>query len=264
MRHGAVGVHRQLAPGQAGVRRRPTQYESSRWIDEQPRARAQVLLGNDLADDFFFHRFADGFHGHICIVLHRDHNRAHSHRHIVLIQHCHLRLAVRLQPREAAFVQLTAELLCQQHRQRHPLRRFIGGIAHHDPLIARAQLVAFAYGLRDIRRLTVQAHFERQTAICGQLVHGVAHLRAQLFQHALHVHAGLGGDLARHQNPAARRHDLNGRARVGIASEMLVQQPVRELVAELVRVSCPHGLGSHKPAISVRVLLAHISFPRSS
>ena len=263
MCHGAIGVHCQLAPGQASVRRRPAQYESSRWIDEQPCARAQVLLGNDLADDLF-DLPADGLDLHALFMLHRDHNRTHRHRRIVLIQHRHLRLAVRLQPRDAAFVQPAAELLRQHHRQRHPLRRLVGGIARHDPLIACAQPVAFAYGLRDIRRLTVQAHFERQAAVRGQLVHGVAHLRAELFQHALHVHIGLCSDLARHQNLAVRRHDLDGRARIGIALKVLVQQPVCQLVAELVRVSRPHGLGGHKPAISVRVLLAHISSPRSS
>ena len=157
-----------------------------------------------------------------------------------------------------------AEFLGQQHRQRHPLRRLVSGIAHHDPLIACAQLVTLAHGLRDVGRLLVQPPFERQAAVRGQFVHGVAHLRAQLLQCALHVHAGLCSDLARYQNLAVRRHDLNGRARVGISPEAFVQQPVRQLVAELVRVPRPHGLGGYKPVIPVRVLLAHIPFPRSS
>ena len=37
-----------------------------------------------------------------------------------------------------------AEFLGQQYRQRHPLRRLVSGIAHHDPLIACAQLVTLA------------------------------------------------------------------------------------------------------------------------
>ena len=160
MRHGAIGIHGQLAPGQAAVRCRPAQHKSSGWVDEQPRVRAQVFLGNDLADDLFDFP-ADGFNPYALFMLHGDHNRCHCHRRIVLIQHRHLRLAVRLQPRDAAFVQPAAEFLGQQYRQRHPLRRLVSGIAHHDPLIACAQLVTLAHGLRDVGRLLVQPPFER-------------------------------------------------------------------------------------------------------
>ena len=199
-------------------------------------------------------------------MLHGDHHCAHGHGRIVLIHDRHLRLAVRLQPRDAALVQPAADALRQHHRQRHPLRRLVRGVAHHDPLIARAEIFAVNYGLRDIGRLPVQAHLQRQLAVRGKLFHGVAHLRAQPLEYGFHVHAGLGGDLARHQNLCVRRHDLDGRPRAGIALEVLVQQHIRELVAELVRVASPHGLGGHETGLcrSVSVFFVHTFSPHSS
>ena len=133
-------------------------------------------------------------------------------------------------------------------------------------LIARAEIFAVNYGLRDIGRLPVQAHLQRQLAARGKLFHGVAHLRAQLLEYGFHVHAGLGGDLTRHQNLCVRSHNLDGRPRAGIALEVLAEQHVRELVAELVRVASPHGLGGHETGLcrSVSVFFVHTFSPHSS
>jgi hypothetical protein len=80
---------------------------------------------------------------------------ANSDGSAVGILYRHLGLCVRTQPRALIgfprICQSFRELVREQNRERHELRRFICGVAEHDALIARASHV---HALSDLARLT--------------------------------------------------------------------------------------------------------------
>ena len=94
----------------------------------------------------------------------------------VFVDHRDLRLGVGTQPRGAAGLanlgQLAAEAMREHDRRRHQLRRFVAGVAEHQPLVAGALLrgllaldLARVDALRDVGRLLrqqqVHEHLDR-------------------------------------------------------------------------------------------------------
>ena len=99
----------------------------------------------------------------------RDHDLAHADRLAVLILHGDLALGVRTQHLLLAgvtrFRDQPQDLVGIEDRRRHQVRRFVGGVAEHDALVARALFLVGAGlqridALRDIGGLRMQQDFD--------------------------------------------------------------------------------------------------------
>ena len=137
------------------------------------------------------------------VMLQRNDHGCHGDGHVVLIGDSNLRLAVRAQPRilRLQLVQPFADAMRQHHGQGQVFFRLIGGVAHHNALIARADDCAqlrFPYGGGDVGRLVVDAdlQFQRIMGIFTKIAHGVADAVDGICDDPAAVHLRLGGNLA--------------------------------------------------------------------
>ena len=245
----AVGVGNDLPSGQTGIRRRAAQDESPGGID--------VYLGISIPEgiryrgqDHIVHNFLPKlFDWYIGIMLGGNDHGFDTVRLSVHIFHCDLRFTVRTQvgqnTRSADIGKPPGQLVGKLDGNRHKLRRFIAGIAEHHSLIACAQCLVIVHGVidthGDIGRLLVKA--AGNTAIVCKTIFrlGVTdapdHFPGALFI----VHFCCCGDLAHNMDCTGFRCDLTGAATHGILFQEGIQDPVRDLVADLVGM--PFGDG---------------------
>ena len=181
-------------------------------------------------------------------MLGGDDHRLHPLGDAEGVLHRHLGLAVRPQVGQylllAALGQPQAEVMGHVDGQRHQLRRFRAGKAHHDPLVARALILAD--GVRYLFRLLLDG--DDDAAVVGvEAVLGlsVADVADNLARYAREVGVMGGGDLAEDDHEAGGGHHLAGHVSRGVVDEDLVQDGVRNLVTELVRVALRDRLRGH-------------------
>ena len=67
--HSAVGINDDLAPRKTGVTLRPTDDETSGWVDEKFGCGVEEIFWNDLANDIGDEEAADFFIFHVLGVL---------------------------------------------------------------------------------------------------------------------------------------------------------------------------------------------------
>ena len=170
----------------------------------------------------------------------------------------HLRLPVGPQVRQdiglAHLREALADPVREHDRQRHQLVGLTRGVAEHHPLVAGAdpvervlvavlRLERVVDPLRDVRRLLVDR--DDHTAGLGVeavLRARVADLRDRLAHEPRDVHVRLGRDLARHDDEAGRDQRLAGDAPGWVVGENRVEDRVRDLVGDLVRMPLGDGL----------------------
>ena len=183
-------------------------------------------------------------------MLGGDQDGVDRHRLIVFVDHAHLGLAVRQEVAEAAVVahlrQPPRQPVGQADRQGHQLRRFIAGVAEHDPLVAgpdqiervAVMVVGLVHPLGDVGRLLVEGDQHGGTA--GIEAAGPGAAVADPLDHTPHqaveIHPGVGGDLAGYQTEASVHDGFAGHPARGILGEHRVQNGVAHLVADLVGV----------------------------
>ncbi len=195
---------------------------------------------------------------HVVRVLRRNHHRIHAHRLLVgVVLHRHLALAVgpqvRHQPALAHLTEPLRQLVRQRDRQRHQLRSLVRRIAEHHPLVARAARV---HAHRNVARLLVDGRDHRAgiriEAIERIVVADGSHRPAH---QALEVHIRLGGDLTRnhHQPGAGQRLARHPAKRV--LCQTRVQNRVRDLVGNLVRMSLGHGFTGKQCTVTLRQII---------
>ncbi len=168
-------------------------------------------------------------------------------RLVVLVAQGNLALGVRAQPWQlAALAHLGLsfhQAMRVRDRRRHQDIGFIGGIAEHQPLIART-LLAFVLAvdpLGDVGRLladnieyaatrAVEAHLR---GVIADVEHGLAHDR-------LHIHPGAGRDLAGDDHDAGLDQRFAGHPALRVRRENGVEHRIRDLVGDLVGVAFRH------------------------
>ena len=77
--HSAVGINDDLAPRESRVTLRPTDDESSSWVDEELGGGAQKVFRNDFANDIGDEKAANFFIFYVLGVLGRDDHVGHTH-----------------------------------------------------------------------------------------------------------------------------------------------------------------------------------------
>ena len=139
----AVGVHDDLAAGEAGVPLGAADDEAACWVDIILRALIQQLRRGHGLDDLADHVLPDLVQADLRAVLGGDDHRVHPDGAVVLVVlHRHLALAVGPHIGElSALADLrhpAAELVGQGDGQGHQLRRLVAGVAEHHALVAGA------------------------------------------------------------------------------------------------------------------------------
>ena len=131
-------------------------------------------------------------------VLRRNDDVGNRHRLVVFIDHRHLRLRVRAQPRHLAALadarEFAPEPVREHDRRRHQFRRLVARVAEHQALVARALLrvllalgLARVHTLRDVRRLAgendIHEHLVRMEHVVVVHVADLANGLARDFDH---------------------------------------------------------------------------------
>ena len=237
------------------------------------------MLGNVLLDD-----------AHVLdlgVVLRGDHNRGDLDGPAVLVAYGHLSLAVRAQVRQLAALANVGELLGQALREidghRHEHVSLVRRIAKHHALVASADEVKrvggatglgierLVHALRDVGALLVN-HVDDAAGIAVKAVLGavIADAAQRVASDALHVHVGLGSNLAGddHRTRGDERlagapHvvDLRGlpvgrHVAISLEARLLLENRVEyrigDLVADLVRMPLGHRFGREVVAALAR------------
>ena len=133
----------------------------------------------------------------------------------------------------------------QHDRHGHELRRLPAGIPEHQALVSRALLVSFGLinALGDVRGLLV----DRGDDAAGFIVKTVFRFRIadvadRVPDELLEIAVAQGRDLAGDEDEPGRGQRFAGDAALGVLTKKIVQNGIRDLVANLVRVTLSHRL----------------------
>ncbi len=231
------------------------------------RHRAAAHLVQHRADHMRGQLVGQPFAGGLGVVLRGDQHGVHAHRTVMfVVLDGHLRLAVRTQMGHDALLahlgQPVRQPVGQVDRQRHQRVGLVAGVAEHHALVAGAlRLVAllaaggrlpFAiqpfHTLVDLRALFGQRH-QHAAGVGVQTDPGAgvpdaAHRGAH---DALDVAVALAGDLAEYEELSGGGRGLHGHVGVRVLAQHVVQDRVRDLVADLVGVALGHRFRRDQP-----------------
>ena len=263
--HAAVGVDDDLAAGQAGVGLGAAVQEGAGGVDEDHRAVQLVALGvhqavgqqavgDDRLDDVLDEGGAQVVELQGGAVVRGNHQVGDGHRHVVLVLHRHLRLAVGVQAGHDALLahlgQAPGEPVGKVDGRRHQFRihvvqaGFLGGVAEHHALVAGTllleQALAAGHALRDVGALRLHVHLHLAgVGVKTDVRRGVADVAHRLAGDALDVQVGQDGfaHLARNHHQVFGDQGFAGHAGLGVDRQRSIQDAIRYLVADLVRVA---------------------------
>ena len=171
-------------------------------------------------------------------MLRRNDDGRGAHGALALVLDRHLRLAIGTEEVEivrlAYFRQAARQLVREHDRERHQLRRLAAGEAEHQSLIAGA---AGVDALRDVGRLRVDRRDHRaRLAVEAVLGAGVADVFDGVADDGGEVDVRLCGDLAGDHRQTGGNERLAGHASDRILGKHRVENGIRNLVGNLVRV----------------------------
>ena len=140
--HAAVGIHDDLAPGQAAVALGAADDETAGRVDEEARLVVEQVRGDHLLDQHLDDDAVDFLVLHVRRVLRADDDRVDPLRGMSVVFDGHLGLRVGAQPGQflalAQAGQFLAETVRKLDGQRHQFRRLVRGKPEHESLVARA------------------------------------------------------------------------------------------------------------------------------
>jgi hypothetical protein len=273
--HAAVGVHDDLAAGEAGVADRAADHELAGGVHEEVVAARveELLLVVELRRQHRVHdvlpqvRLDQRLGVHAVLVLRRDQHALDLDRAAVLVANRDLRLAVRPQVGHqlgaADLGEAMSELVRERDRHRHELLRLTRRVAEHHALVAGAchvelvvvrrvgaGLVGLVHALRDVGRLLVDRGDDgARIAVEPVPALGVADLADRLARDLRDVHVHVGRDLARDDDEAGVHERLAGDAALGILGHHGVEDSIRDLVGHLVRMAFRDRLGGEQELV---------------
>ena len=257
--HAAIGVDDDLAAGQAAVTHGATHHELARGVDVEGDAvvpHPEVLEHglDDLARDLLVQQFLRD----ILDVLAGHHHGVHAHGRDAVVAHAHLRLAVGQQEGHGGAPhrgQALGNAVREHDGQRHEHRRLIACEPEHQALVAgallvvaillavRALLEGAVHALCDVGALLVERHgHAARVRVEAVLRVHVADVGDGVAHHGGDVHLGGRGHLTRDHHLAGRDEGLARDPRRRVLRQHRVEDAIRDLVGDLVRVALGDGL----------------------
>ena len=251
----AVGVHDDLAAGEAAVALWAANDEAARGVD-QVLGVLQPFLGQHGLDDLFDDRFDEaGLHlvlrlALVGVVLGGEHHGVDAVGLAVYIAHRHLRFRVGAQEGQAAVLAQLGLALDQAVRvvngRGHQLGRFVAGVAEHQALVTGAGVQVVVAGvvhaLGNVVALLVVGH-EHGAAFVVDAVVGVVVADALdgVAGHLDVIHMRVGGDFTGQHHEAGVGQRFGGDAAAGVLLEDRIKDRIRDLVGHLVGVAFGDG-----------------------
>ena len=264
--HAAVRVDDDLTPGQSSIALRAADHEAPRWIDVRLEPLGQILFGDRRHDDVVEDGASELRVRDLFVVLRGNDDRVDRDGPTAFVDHRHLRLAIRAEPRQRAVLaqrrQAMRERVRELNRQRHQFHCFIGRVAEHHALIAGA---AGVHALRNVGRLRVdRAHDGARLVVEAERSVGVADPFDRLAHDVGQRHVGRGRDLAGDDHQTRRDQRFTGHACRRILGQDGVEHGIGNLVRDLVRMSFGHGLRRKQVTIGHAALWVKGSCERDS
>ena len=141
-RAAAIGIHNDLAPGQAAVAVRTAHNKAPGGVHIKYRVFVHQFRRHSGLNHFFNNILPQSLQFHIGAVLAGYNHGGHLYRLAVVILHGHLGLAVCVQIWQGAVLphlgQLHSQFIGQTDGQRHQLRGLVAGITEHHTLVTGA------------------------------------------------------------------------------------------------------------------------------
>lgn len=254
----AIGIDDDLTTSQTGITLGTTNDETARGVQMVDGLVIQILGGDGGANDVFVEITTDGLVIYVGVVLNGDHNGVNPQGDdgsaLVLVFNGDLGLGIRTYPVKdtvlSAVGQSLAELGGQDVGQGHHFLSFVGGIAEHETLITSTNVLvflAFMHTLGNIGALLFNGYED----VAGLVIETNGGISETDSPHSgtndiLVVHLGLGGDLSENHHHSGLACRFTSNLGVGIFSQAGIQNGVRDLIAELIRVTLRDALGSEQ------------------
>jgi hypothetical protein len=260
----AVGVDDDLAAGEAGVAVRTADDELAGRVDVPDGGGGQPALGQHLADVGLDHLADVGGLHRLVEMLGREHEAGDLDRLAAGVAERELRLRVGAEAGLGAALARLGEAAEDGvgivDRRRHQLEGLVGRVAEHDPLVARALLLAVAAvnALGDVLGLAVDVVVDAQVGPVEALLL-VADVLDAVADDVLDPLQDVAGaaHLAADDHPVGGGEGLAGDARLGVLVEEGVEHRVGDPVAHLVGMAFRHRLGGEE----VIAATAHLDDP---
>ena len=252
---GAVAVHHELAPGQAGVGIRAALHKLAAGVQDDFR----IIGGHTVKgqrEHILVQQIRQLIDVGVLLVLDRNDHCGDAHGRVAVVFHRDLHLAVRADVGDnaghAGDFQQRYKALGGNHRHGQIFGRFVAGVANHNPLIARSEGVLVLFlsqfrldSARNVGALVVDVAVDLiALRVIADIPQGVA-------DDVEHVGLGRGRDFARHNNVTVGCHDLTGHAAGGIMLQTGVQHAVGNEVAQLVGMPAHDGFCGVKAGMLV-------------
>ena len=217
----------------------PPDDEAAGGVDVDLRVAVHHLGGDHAVDDGLDDVGAHRLVRDVRTVLARNHDGVDPHRRGALIFHRDLRLAVRPEVPEHSVAprarKALGQLVGEHDRERHQLLGFRARVAEHQPLVAGAARV---HPHRDVGGLAVDGRDDRTgVGVEAELAARVPDVGDRLAHHVLVVDDGVRRDLAGDEGDAGRDERLAGHAALRVLREDGIEDRIRDLVGDLVRVT---------------------------
>ena len=184
-------------------------------------------------------------------MLGRYQHRCNADGAVSVIFHRHLRFAIRQQERQFAGsayrFQLLGQLMRQLNGQRHQGLCLLAGIAKHHALVTctgiqQLRLPAAGDAPCNVGRLVMQIYCNG-AGICIKAASRlrIADFGNDLLRNSTIVDLGFAGNLTENVHLVFGTGHLAGNTGIGILRQQFVQNLVRHLIADLVRMAAGHG-----------------------
>ena len=246
----AVGIDDDLTPGESAVADRPSHHESAGGIHQVPGLAADHTGRQDRLDDFLDHGIGQFFVADVGRMLGRQHHGIHRYRLAVLVAYGDLRLGVGSQPFQFAGFSdnglLLDQAMCVVDGEGHKAVGLITGVTKHQPLVTgslvQVQTLALVDPLGDVGRLLVERYDHRTgIGIKPHLGRGVTDFLNGFAGDRCIVRVRFRGDFAGENDHAGVDHGFARDPRCWISFKKSIEDGVRDLVCDLVRMSLGDG-----------------------
>ena len=263
--HAAIGIDDDLAASQSGVAHGAADDEASGRIDVVLGVLVQHFGGKRSLNHELENVAAQFVVADRLGVLGGDDDRIDADRLVVLVVlHGDLGLAVGPEVGKGAtladFRKALAQLVRQENGSRHVVGIFVAGVAEHHALIAGAAGID-AHG--DVARLLVDAGDDRAGVGVKAVERVVITDGGDHAPHQrLEIDVSFGGNFAGDDDQAGCREGFASHAAIGIFFQAGIQDRVRNLIGDLVRVTFGHRFGRKQIAMVGQIQNSFYSPPR--
>jgi hypothetical protein len=257
----SVGVNDNLSACDTGVTLGTADHETTRGLDVVDGLVIEEVGGDDLLDDLFENLLPEVLGGNLLSVLSGDDDSIDTQgcnsAPLLLVLDSDLSLGVWAEPSAGAIAaggrHGKVELVSEHEGEGHELGGLVGCVAEHDTLITSSVVfeVSVVKTLGNVRRLLLNCDKDvAGLVVKALLARVVSNVLDSITNDLLVVNLGLCGNLTKDHDHARLGCSFAGNFGVGVLSEAGIEDGIRDLVTDLVRVAFSDRFAVRKRALS--------------